>query len=38
MMSREISVTARYVEFLFGEGDHQLPSPDDDHSGEELEP
>jgi hypothetical protein len=36
-MRAVFSVTRRHVEFLSGEGDHQLPSPDDDHVGEEVE-
>jgi hypothetical protein len=34
---REISVTRRHVEFLSGEGDHQLPPTDDDKTGEDIE-
>ena len=36
-MERVISVTARYIDFLFGEGDWQLPPTDDSHVGEAVE-
>jgi hypothetical protein len=35
-MDRVISVTRRHLEFLYGEGDHQLPPTDDDRVGDDT--